>query len=441
MNRRSFLATTASGLTVTSGCLSSGGRDTDEPGSPTTRSPTPDTPPLARTNDAYGTGFTPGDAWPVHGFDANRRCFNPETRPPTGDVGAAWLRTPIEGTRTFQTTPPITDERHVFVGSGAGKNADEDRHGGFIAAFDGDTGDRTWRTPVTTGTIQGVTYTNEMVLVVSTIHGDPAKPTLTALAASDGQTQWEVELPANQHGSPIVTDGRVYVTSHEGGLTAVSLDGTHLWDRAVAEGDEHASTVPCATGSTMFVGTDRGTVVAFAADDGHELWRTDVVDGGHRPRIQTMPTVIGETLFVSGTDYRLYAVATADGTPRWDTRLLDQSYGNSIPSVAVIDDSVYINTIHGGLIALRRADGSERWRTGAHGGNLPPAAAGELILAPKGETVAAYTAGGERAWTFEMPAFEAPGMAAYIMNPRISLAHNRVYISLNDGRVFSLGAQ
>ena len=157
---------------------------------------------------------------------------------------------------------------------------------------------------------------------------------------------------------------------------------------------------------------------------------------GHRPRIQSTPTVAGETVFVTGTDYRLYAVDATDNTIRWRRTLLDDRHGNAIPSVAVAGETVYVNTIHGGLIALQRDDGRERWRTG-DSGSQPPAATGELILAPNGGTVDAYTPDGQLRWSFEMPAFDA-GMAAYIMNPRIALAHNRAYISLNDGRVFSL---
>lgn len=180
---------------------------------------------------------------------------------------------------------------------------------------------------------------------------------------------------------------------------------------------------------------------AFSAEDGRRQWRSRVVGAGHQPRIQTMPTVVGETVFVSGTDYRLYAVNATDGTTRWETQLLDQTYGNSIPSVTVVDDTLYVNTIHGGLLTLRRSDGTERWRTGEYGGNLPPAAAGDLIFAPTFGSVQAYTAAGKHRWEFEMEAFETETMGAYAMDTEVAVAHNRVYVTLNDGRVFSLGAK
>lgn len=146
-------------------------------------------------------------------------------------------------------------------------------------------------------------------------------------------------------------------------------------------------------------------------------------------------------MYATGTDYRVHAVNADDGTEQWSTRLLEKSYGNPIPSVTVFGKTVYVNTIHGGLIALKRSDGTERWRTGEYGGSLPPAAAGDLILYPTSDhTVQAVNSGGEKQWQFKMEAFDA-GMAAYIMDPEVALAHNRVYVSLNDGRVFSLGAK
>jgi outer membrane protein assembly factor BamB len=242
-------------------------------------------------------------------------------------------------------------------------------------------------------------------------------------------------------GDPVAVGDRTYVATREGGLTAVSLDGTREWTRKAADGEEHASTPSCANDSTVFVGTDRGRVCALAADDGEIRWRADVVTDGHRPRIQTTPTVADGTVYVTGTDYRVHAVEAATGRERWSKRLLEKSYGNAIPSVLVVGETVYVNTIHGGLLALRRSDGRERWRTGKYGGNLPPAGAGDLLVAPTSDgSVQAYSRDGEKRWRFEMPKFDV-GMAAYLMDPTVALAHDRVYVALHDGRVFSLGAK
>lgn len=436
MRRRTFLASSAALIAGIAGCLSTPGRgQPEEDGSSST-----ETPPLSATDEAYRGGFTNSGAWSTHCFDRRRGGHNPSTTAPGGDVGAAWLRTPIADQRTFRTTPPVTDDDRVYLGSGTGGDVEDDRRGGFVAAFDGETGARRWRTSVTVGSIDGVVYASGTIFAVSSSH-EPRAATLTALGAADGSKQWQVALPPAPSGGPIVSNGQVFVSTREGGLTAVSVDGSHKWDRAITDGEEYASTAPSAAGPSVFVGTDQGRIVSFGAGDGHRRWRKRIVDGGHRPRIQTIPTVDDGTVFVTGTDYRLYAVDASDGTTRWETRLLDQRYGNSIPSVATVDETLYVNTIHGGVLALSRNDGSEHWRTGKYGGNLPPGVAGDMIVAPTSDgSVRAYDMAGERRWEFEMPAFDV-GWAAYIMDPQVALAHNRVYISLNDGRLFSLAAR
>ena len=445
MKRRSFLASSAAVIMVSTGCVStqdrgtvsikSRGTDEEDGSSPT------QTPPLSETNEAYNTEFTNRGAWSTHCFDSSRRGYNAATSSPTGDVGAAWLRTPIEGQRTFRTTPPVTDDSHVYVGSGSGDDEGDNQQGGFIAAFDGETGKRTWRTSVTSGSIERVAHASGTIFSVSSNY-EPRSATLTALATADGSQQWQVELPPNPTGGPIVSNEQVFVSTQEGGVTAVSIDGSHQWDQAIADGEEYASTAPCAADSSVFVGTDRGRIVSLASDDGDQQWRNTIVDSGHRPRIQTIPTVADGTVFVTGTNYRLYSVDARDGRKRWDSRLLDQSYGNSIPSVAVFEETLYVNTIHGGLLALRRSSGTEQWRTGKYGGGLPPATSGDLIVAPaSGGAVHAYGSDRDQRWKFDMPTFDAGGLAAYIMGPQVALAHNRVYISLNDGRIFSLGAK
>ncbi|WP_170977371.1 PQQ-binding-like beta-propeller repeat protein [Halorussus salinisoli] len=434
MKRRPLLASSVATTLLASGCLSAV-RDREE-GSPNESDGSP--PPLSDDNPAYGTDFTTGNGWPVAGYDVERSGYNPNTVPPRGQVGAAWLRTPIEGQRTFRTTPPVTDDSYVYVGSVEHREDDENR--GLVVAFDGETGERAWRTILEAEDIESIARTSETLLVVSTSY-DPQRAGLTALDSSNGSKRWRVNLPSNPRGGPVVVGERAYVASDEGGLTAVSLDGTRHWDRPVTEGEEYVSTPPCASDSTVFVGTDQGRVCAFAASDGELRWRTDVVTENHRPRIQSLPAVVGQTVYVTGTDYRVHAVDAATGTEQWSTRLLRKSYGNAIPSVTVVGETVYVNTIHGGLLALRRSDGSERWRTGKYGGNLPPAAAGGLILGPTSDgSVQAYDSNGEKRWRFEMPSFDA-GMAAYVMNPNVALAHDRAYVSLHDGRVYSLGAK
>lgn len=365
----------------------------------------------------------------------DRQSYNPVTSPPTDVVESEWRRTPIPNQRTFMTSAPVTDNRWVYVGSGTGSNG----HNGFITAFDGASGERQWKTEITRGRIRDLGYIDDRILAVSSDH-ESDRGALASLRTTDGTKDWQVELPSPSIRGFIITDGWAYTTTQEGGLTAVSIDGSDRWNQNVDVGEEYLSTAPCAASGWLYVGTDQGRLVAFDTETGHQGWQRTITTDEHRPRIQTTPTVAGETIYVTATDYHLYAVNRADGTVRWKTRLLSRSRGNSIPSVAVVEDTLYVNTIHGGLLALRRDDGSERWRSGKYGGQFPPAAAGNLIVVPTtGGKVEAYDPGGTRRWQFEMEVPDTDGLTAYAMRPGVAMAHDRVYVALNDGRVFSLG--
>lgn len=439
MRRRSVLFSSGLAISALTGCVLAG-NDGANRGNSSTRTRTQTPPSLSSDNEAYQGGFTTGGAWATHCFNAGRSGYNSNTGSPNGQVGVAWLRTPIKNHRTFRTTPPVTDDSHVYVGSGTSENSDLDLQGGLVAAFDGETGQREWRTATDSETVEGIVHVDGMLLARCESY-DPASAELVALATTDGSEQWRTAVPLGQLGGSVVLDGRAYVTAVQGGLTAVSLDGTRQWERSVGVSeDEHASTAPCATESSVFVGTDQGRVIAFDTESGQQQWYSEVVEMGHRPRIQTIPTVADDTVFVTGTDYRAHAITTADGTERWSTRLLKRDYGNALPSVTVVADSVYSNTMNGGLIALRQSDGTERWRSGGSGWDGPPGATDNRIIAPIGNGVRAYDLDGQRHWSFEASRFDA-GMAAYIMNPQVALAHDQAYMSLNDGRLFALGAK
>jgi outer membrane protein assembly factor BamB len=406
----------------------------------TEQTPAEYTPALSDDNESYRSGFSEGGAWSVPGYDAGRRGYNPNSTVPSGEVGAAWLRTPVQGKRSFGTTPPITDDSRVYLGSGPVEDSSGNGRGRFVVAFDGETGERAWLTTVASGRVRGIAHTGEMILAVGT-NGATGSGALVALSAANGRERWRVDLPSGPFIGPVVLNGRAYVTTSEGGLTAVSLDGTRLWERRVGEGDEYVSTGPCVNASSVVVGTGRGRIVAYTPDDGQQRWRTTITEQGPRPRIQTLPTIADGTIYVTGTDYRLQALDAADGSKRWERRLLNRSDRNFFPSVAVVEETLYVNTIHGGLLALRRSDGQERWRTGEYGGDQRPAAAEGFIVVPEGRTsVQTYDGNGDSRWSFQMPLFDAPGKSKYAMNPEVAVAHDRVYISLNEGRLFSLGA-
>lgn len=419
MRRRTFLATVSFGAGA--GCV--GGSEGD--GSATTAIDGTETTSAVAPSQGDSTG-----EWPMNGRGPGRTGYAPTAR--FGDeVTEAWSAESVEDDASW-TTAPVTDDRRVFVGSSVERAR--------VTAYRANGGGRSWRTElgVDDERITGLAVAEGRVYATTRIDGSRTSR-LVGVSTSDGALDWETTFPANATGLPLVADGRLYVATggDDGAVVACALDGTRQWRRTI---DGEPYTPLCFESGTLFAGTASGDIAALDAEDGEPLWTSGAVTGDACcPDIQGSPTTSDGRLYVPGIDERLYAVATDDGSVEWTAELLENDYGNAIPSPAVADETVYVNTIHGGVIAFDTADGSERWRTGEYGGNLPPAAGADGVVCPRTDaSIAAYDSAGDERWRFEMHRPDAPGMALYSMRPRVAAAHGRVYVTVNDGRVYAL---
>lgn len=404
MRRRSLLAVLASG---TAGCAVG---------------------PNPRVRRTPAEAFEPHAPWPMDGGAATRVGHNPDSAAPRAGPATAWQYT-VPGD-TAWTTAPVTDERRVYLAS----TADEAR----VTALDARTGKRRWDTPLGRAgeRVAGVATTGDALVAATTLDG-AAGGRLVALDVADGAVRWRAPLPGPVAGSPTVADGAVYTAtrSTDGAVYAHAPDGTRRWRQPVDREPETAASV--ADGAVV-VGTTDG-LVALDAADGAVRWNGSAVAGDACcPDVQGTPAIADGTVYVPGIDEALYAVSAADGSVEWTAPLVED-HGNAVPSPAVADGTVYVNTIHGGAIALDAADGTERWRTGAYGASLPPAVADGVVVYPRvGGEVTACGTDGESLWTFEMDVPDAPGFAAYVMDPEVAVAHDRAYVTVHDGRAYAL---
>lgn len=413
MRRRTFL--TAVGFGAGAGCVGGSGGDDPEAAIDEAEAPHQD--------DSAG-------GWQMDGRGPGRTGYAPGAR--FGDeITETWSAGSAEDDASWATAP-VADDRHVYVGS----SVEQAR----VTAYGANDGGRSWRADLGTDDerIMSLAVAEGRVYATTRIDGSRTSR-LVGVSISDGALDWEATFPANATSPPLVADGRLYVATggDDGAVVAHALDGTRQWRRTV---DGEPYTPLCFESGTLFAGTASGDIVALDAEDGEPLWTSGAVTGDACcPDIQGSPTVSDGRLYVPSIDGHLYAMATDDGSVEWTAELLENDYGNAIPSPAVTDETVYVNTIHGGVIAFDAASGSERWRTGKYGGNLPPAAGADGVVCPQTDaSVAAYDSTGDERWRFEMHRPDAPGMALYAMRPQVAAAHGRVYVTVNDGRVYAL---
>lgn len=214
-------------------------------------------------------------------------------------------------------------------------------------------------------------------------------PILRVFDSRTGTLRWErpATPPPAMHA---VGDGNLYLADAGGAVAAYDLDdGEERWQ--VRPGREQAW-LETARG-VVVVWTPHGGVVGLSASDGRRLWRgpqrasrpplvgdtTTYVTTTSPPRIVAVRTATGETRWserrgtgspVASDDDHLYlaqrrtvtAWRAEDGGERWHVSPTDPERPPGFPSPVVHHDRVYVTTVGGPLVALRRTSGRELWR-------------------------------------------------------------------------------
>lgn len=231
-----------------------------------------------------------------------------------------------------------------------------DADGGALLGLDAATGTVNWERPLDAATTPTVVDGRAFVGT-----NDPERA-LVAVDVDDGEEDWAVSFPDEAsvqayRSAPAVRDGTVYVDARTGTagetttiLHAVSVDGAKRWSYA-APGETNAA--PAVDDeSVYFVSTYNGEGAVYAVDrgTGDEQWSTPIDSAAYGS-----PAIDGGHLYVGTLGERLSRIAKRDGSVDW-AKDLSLMYSDPV----VTDDSLYVGGEN--VVALRKADGAERWR-------------------------------------------------------------------------------
>ena len=182
---------------------------------------------------------------------------------------------------------------------------------------------------------------------VLTACGDrsPSAPEKKSVAAPAPEIFWPMT-----RGGPALT-GAVATTAPRAPVTAwtFTASGPISGEAAIADG-------------RVFIGTNKGTLHALAADTGKELWSFLTKDS-----ITAAPAVVAGKVFVSSNDGRLYALDAATGAEAWQFSSVEKITAGAIPIKAPADsatpgaDWLLLNGYDGTLRVLAPADGKLLW--------------------------------------------------------------------------------
>jgi outer membrane protein assembly factor BamB len=309
----------------------------------------------ANTGVAATTGPGPGEPTRAWRFESPGRLYDSPTvagdlvlQPSTdGNLYAltaaeceeAW-RFAVRG--QCRTTPAVVDGT-VYV---AGRD-------GGLYALDATSGEPQWRFD---GSPEGYSISHPTVADGTVYIGDDAG-TLFAVDAASGEERWSYATGDDIATSPAVADGTVYVgwrthdgpdgTDGEGGIDAVSTDGTREW--RVRPGNVDGS--PTVVDGTVYAGSEAG-LLALEAGSGETRWTLD------RDPMSGSPAVADGTVYVGTHEGNLHALDAASGEEQWYVHT--DKWCDYAPAVA--GDLVYHTSWDAHVYAVDRATGEERWR-------------------------------------------------------------------------------
>lgn len=182
------------------------------------------------------------------------------------------------------------------------------------------------------------------------------------------QVAWSVDVGSGSGSDralltpPVIANGRVFVKDAQGTVSAYdAATGGQLWRVSLkskgGRDDNEFGGGLAWYGGKLFVTTGFAAVMSLNPDDGSEVWRTTV-----SAPVRGAPTVFQDRVFAISIDNKLHALAAIDGAQIWDYGALGENAGFlSGPSPAASQEFVVAPFSSGELVALRLDSGRQVW--------------------------------------------------------------------------------
>lgn len=188
------------------------------------------------------------------------------------------------------------------------------------------------------------------------------------VAPTEGEVKWSYPVQnTSLSDSPVVADGIVYIHSPQSNLHAISAsNGSKLWEFETVDSCGGCGSIPTVFDGTVYFGDMDGVVHAVDATNGNEVWRFET-----EWPIQSAPAVTDNTVYIanaapSGKDAEeggVYAISREDGEQRWRTDPGRFKGGWITATLAFDDGRIFIgDETWRSLYGLAADDGSQLWQ-------------------------------------------------------------------------------
>ncbi len=236
------------------------------------------------------------------------------------------------------TPTPATDGSRVFVYFGS--------YG--VVAFDWN-GQRLWDVRLGPflnhmGSASSPIISGDMLLLNCETDGPDF---LLALDKQTGKTRWKTPRKQRQAGysSPVVSDGRIFVSGHETIKAYDLASGRELW--AINGMTTYVVPTPVVAKDLMYATSSGpgGSALLALRRDGSIAWRAD-----RAASYVASPVVVGEWLFTVKDNGVMSCVRATTGEVTWQERLPER--GTYFASPVAADDHIYVLNDEGTTVVI-----------------------------------------------------------------------------------------
>ena len=205
----------------------------------------------------------------------------------------------------------------------------------------------------------GLAYANGRVFVTSGF-GE-----ITALSAETGDVIWQIRNTVPFSNAPTIRAGRLYVVSRDSRLQVVSTeDGSRLWEHlAITElATVIGATSPAVDARMVVAGFNSGEVVALNSLNGRVAWSDSLTSRAIQitplselNAIVGRPVIDGDRVFAVSHGGRMVSIDMRTGERIWTADI------GSIETPWILGDFILVLTMDGQLVCLSSAQGRVRW--------------------------------------------------------------------------------
>ncbi len=223
-----------------------------------------------------------------------------------------------------------------------------------------------------------------------------------ALQSEDGRVAWEFQTRGAVRGKPAMIGSGLFVASSDGCLYRLDpATGKATWDKPFCADAGFYGDVAAWQG-LVFAASTIDKIYAIDTATGVFKWETH----RDRPRLMSAegvasPTVVGDRVLAGFSDGTLAALDAATGKVLWESDLAQDVRGaaDADATPVVADGVVYASAFGEGPAAVRLSDGERLWRAREFGPSRP-LVIGDLLITgtADGAVVALRRADGSMKW-------------------------------------------